>query len=673
MANGPIGELIGHLRRRAGRQITGGLPDAELLQRFVERRDDVAFEVLLLRHAPMVFAVCRRLLRHSQDAEDAFQATFLAFVRHADSIGRGEAVGAWLYQVAFRAAVKAKAGEARQQRNDKCRPQKDFAGPNEDVDRHDFRQMLDQEVNRLPKRYQRAVTLFYFDGKSCSEAAAELGCPPGTVVTWLARSRDLLRRRLSRGGLALSAAAIAASLKAGAAPAAVPAVLLQATVRAGRQVLAGTPALGAASAQAMTLCAEVLRAMSVSKVNAMTASVLAVGLLVGGTGLLARQAIVGDTSGAKPPAPAGTVQKNQPQDWVGYDTRETDLGPELRVTLADGTSKSYKPTADAAIIAYLANRAYGSVAVPLNVNLADTNRALLRFDVPETKDVRKAELILRRAKDLRMLPPEPFDIAIHEVTAPWDEATVTWANQPAFADRPAVTICVDSRRPELLADVTPLVRRSPDKSGASRLGWLLKVAHPLRSPEPAAVSSPTNPKWVGFSSREAGNGPELVLQADDGSSKTYPAAADAVVLSYLPHQLLGRTPAWLSVDLDDTNRVLVRFDVPAGKIRNAELVLHAAKPEPGKTPIPLPDRPFDVSVHEITAAWDEGTVTWSNMPAFAEKPILTASIDPKAAVVRIDVSKMVRRLAAADAPKHGWLLRVEPASKPLPSGPAGNP
>jgi RNA polymerase sigma factor (sigma-70 family) len=343
MANGSIGELIGHLRRRARRQIAGGLPDAELLQRFLERRDEGAFEVLLWRHAPMVFGVCRRLLRHSQDAEDAFQATFLAFVRRPGSIGRGEALGAWLYQVVFRAAVKAKACEARQRRNDRCRPQVTLTGPNENADGHDLRRVLDEEVNRLPKRYQRAVILCYFDGKSCGEAAAELGCPRGTVVTWLARSRDLLRRRLDRRGLALSVAVFAASLKAGAAPAVVPAVLLQTTVRAGCQLLAGSTTVGAASAQAMILCAEVLKAMSVSKINALTASVLAVGLLVGGTGLLARQAIVGDTTGSQPSALAGAVPKNQPQDWVGYDTRDGGLLTRRPWLLVPRVKESERP------------------------------------------------------------------------------------------------------------------------------------------------------------------------------------------------------------------------------------------------------------------------------------------------------------------------------------------
>src|SRR5262249_42570703 len=87
--------LTRYLRRLLGPASGGGLTDAQLVERFVAERDEAAFEVLLWRHGPMVLAVCRRLLRHEQDAEDAFQATFLVLARKAASIGRRQAVGAW--------------------------------------------------------------------------------------------------------------------------------------------------------------------------------------------------------------------------------------------------------------------------------------------------------------------------------------------------------------------------------------------------------------------------------------------------------------------------------------------------------------------------------------------------------------------------------------------------
>src|SRR5215471_19183985 len=104
MSDRPLRELIRGLRRAAGSSEAADLTDAELLHRWVARRDEAAFEVLLWRHGPTVLGLCRRLLRDGQAAEDAFQAAFLALACKAGSISRGEAVGAWLYKVAYRAA-----------------------------------------------------------------------------------------------------------------------------------------------------------------------------------------------------------------------------------------------------------------------------------------------------------------------------------------------------------------------------------------------------------------------------------------------------------------------------------------------------------------------------------------------------------------------------------------
>src|ERR1700676_2033871 len=96
------------LRRLLGPASAGGLSDEHLLERFVAWRDEAAFEVLVWRHGPLVLGVCRHVLRHQQDAEDAFQAPFLVLVRKASSIGKREAVGSWLYRVAYRVALRAK-------------------------------------------------------------------------------------------------------------------------------------------------------------------------------------------------------------------------------------------------------------------------------------------------------------------------------------------------------------------------------------------------------------------------------------------------------------------------------------------------------------------------------------------------------------------------------------
>src|SRR5262245_58356225 len=108
MTSGPIGPVLEHIRQLLGAPVAATLTDGQLLQNFVGRRDEAAFATLLQRHGPMVLGVCRRVLRHPQDVDDAFQATFLVLIRKADSITKEESVGSWLYGVAYRIAVRAR-------------------------------------------------------------------------------------------------------------------------------------------------------------------------------------------------------------------------------------------------------------------------------------------------------------------------------------------------------------------------------------------------------------------------------------------------------------------------------------------------------------------------------------------------------------------------------------
>src|SRR4051812_39599702 len=100
--------VVEYLRRATAAGDGPRVSDAELLGRYAGARDEAVFELLVWRHAPLVLGVCRRVLRHEQDAQDAFQATFLALARRARAIGRRESVGGWLYRVAYRAALPAR-------------------------------------------------------------------------------------------------------------------------------------------------------------------------------------------------------------------------------------------------------------------------------------------------------------------------------------------------------------------------------------------------------------------------------------------------------------------------------------------------------------------------------------------------------------------------------------
>src|SRR5262249_17946298 len=148
--------------------------DAELLRRFVLNRDEAAFELLVWRHGAMVLNLCRRMLRHEQDAEDAFQATFLALAGEAHRIGKRDSLGGWLYRVACRIAMKSRAVRHRVRADGLP----DCFGPDTTaaVDGAEIRALIDAEVSRLPTKYRLPFVLCILSGRSNAEAAAEIGC-----------------------------------------------------------------------------------------------------------------------------------------------------------------------------------------------------------------------------------------------------------------------------------------------------------------------------------------------------------------------------------------------------------------------------------------------------------------------------------------------------------------
>jgi RNA polymerase sigma factor (sigma-70 family) len=228
MATAPRSALLGQIHRLTARR--GGRPgtDRELLEEFAARRDEAAFAALVGRHGPMVLRVCRRVLRHEQDAEDAFQATFLVLARSTASIRKREALASWLHGVAHRTALKAKRSAARRRDHEGRRPAQRPAAPGPTWD--EVQAALDEEIQALPERYRTAFVLCVLEGKSRPEAAAELGVKEGTVWSRLTRARQLLQGRLTRRGIKLSALLAALSLVESAAATGVPAGLARATV-----------------------------------------------------------------------------------------------------------------------------------------------------------------------------------------------------------------------------------------------------------------------------------------------------------------------------------------------------------------------------------------------------------------------------------------------------------
>jgi RNA polymerase sigma factor (sigma-70 family) len=208
------------------------MTDAQLLAGFLSESDGGAFEQLVRRHGPMVLRVCRDLLRDPHDCEDAFQATFLVFVRRAGTIRDGDSLGRWLYGVAHRVARRARAQASRRRLRERQVPEMTAAalGPDEG-DRAELRPLIHAELSRLPDKFRAPLILCYLEGLTYEEAAGRLHVPLGTFKNRLEKARELIRSRLTRRGVVASSMLVLFLLSESAE--AVPSELVNSTVASG--------------------------------------------------------------------------------------------------------------------------------------------------------------------------------------------------------------------------------------------------------------------------------------------------------------------------------------------------------------------------------------------------------------------------------------------------------
>jgi RNA polymerase sigma factor (sigma-70 family) len=315
-------DFLRYLRTLTARQSTGLLSDQQLLERFLHDHSEPSFAALVARHGPMVLSVCRRVLQHAQDAEDAFQATFLVLARKASSIRKQASLGSWLHGVAYHSAeclrVKARRRNAHEHRWS-APPVGDLM---DDITWRELRSVLDEELQNLPEKYRAPLVLCYLEARTQDEGARQLGWSKNTFRRRLESGRNALGRRLARRGITLSAALSAPLLADPVANASLPPLLAANTVRAGLSSLLGNTGGDTVSSQVAAVAEGGVGSLLAKKTG--IALVLFASLALGLGSLLAYRAVQGRTFAktpatplASPSSPAGSERKDQSVEIKG--------------------------------------------------------------------------------------------------------------------------------------------------------------------------------------------------------------------------------------------------------------------------------------------------------------------------------------------------------------------
>ena len=330
MTDNGVDAVVRCLRRFGAQAGEAVRPDQTLLEEYLRDRSESAFSALVARHGGIVMGVSRSVLGDGPDAEDVFQATFLALARNTTSIRNRDSVSSWLHGVAFRLACKVR-DRSRRRADVERRNVRGEAMEMDDMTWSELREALHEEVARLPEKYRLPLLLCYWSGLTQDEAAARLGWTRPVVRDRLERGRNLLRSRLARRGLAPGFLLFASLLT----PATVTATVARDTCRAATTV--GTGASVVARPQVIALLNEVLQTMShmpkLTSVLALAAVLLAAGVAAVGLPALARTSPALPSSGGKGlPADGKKINAPAPQDVARVEAVKllVSLTPQAR-------------------------------------------------------------------------------------------------------------------------------------------------------------------------------------------------------------------------------------------------------------------------------------------------------------------------------------------------------
>jgi RNA polymerase sigma factor (sigma-70 family) len=215
MTKVPLVRLVHRLRQIATVPNAREVTDGQLLREFDSGKDQAAFAALVERYGALVLGVCRKVLRHEQDAEDAFQATFVVLARRAGSLRRHGNLAGWLYGVAYRVAIQSRRNAARRRMHEARFLPPAVDEPRQILAWQEVQAILTEEIQRLPEQYRTPFVLCQVQGQGRAEVARLLAIKEGTVWSRLAYARKRLQARLARRGIELGAVLAASYVAAG--------------------------------------------------------------------------------------------------------------------------------------------------------------------------------------------------------------------------------------------------------------------------------------------------------------------------------------------------------------------------------------------------------------------------------------------------------------------------
>jgi RNA polymerase sigma factor (sigma-70 family) len=328
MSRSALAAGLRHLRVVVAAQRHRDDSDEQLLHAFAAQHDEAAFTVLVRRHGPMVLRVCRRVLGHQQDAEDAFQATFLVLARNPAALRKKSALVSFLHGTAYRLALSVKRAAARRCKHEGQTPYRPAVDPADEMSWREVRKLLDEEIAQLPGSLQSIFVLCGLEGLSQAEAGRRLGLKERTVSNRLSEARKRLQRRLTRRGVELTALLAATSLAVQPASA-LPVGLMAKTMKAVLAAASGKELAGIVSASVVELVKGMTTAMLVSKAK-MTTLILLAATLLGGASAWAYHCLAANALMPSPLPVEPPTAKADEKSKATAPKRETRETVEIR-------------------------------------------------------------------------------------------------------------------------------------------------------------------------------------------------------------------------------------------------------------------------------------------------------------------------------------------------------